>query len=431
MITEVKKMRKRIASLLIGGVLVAGSAFGLTACQDGGGKGNKIVLWGPAAQQLSLQEMVDQFLEENPNFGLEIELGVASEGSAYDYMSNDAKSGADVFAYANDQIANLYSIGALARLSPSTVEGLMSTNSEASVNAGKLGDGYYGYPYAADNGFFMYYDKSVVSEKQTHNLEDVLDACEAAGKYMIYQFATGWYVGSFMYGAGGQYTANYDGPTVTGVECNFDQLADGKYTYGELGGQQLIDFLNYNDYVVDGDDDKISEYLTAKEGCKVGACITGTWNAGVIKQYMGENYAATILPNWTSTLNNKTYPWKSFAGYKLYGVNSFSKHLPEAHKLAAFLSSEAMQEKRFDDNEIGPSNNNVAAMPKVKDNIAIAAISEQLKAENSVIQAATPGSYWTEMESFGGAMKEWEGTPAELLQRVKDLVTALKANKSN
>ena len=420
-------MKKRIASLIIGGVLVAGSAMGMTACKDGGGSSNKLVLWGPGAQQASLQEMVNLFLEANPDFGLEIELGIAGEGDAYGMMSNDVKSGADVFAYANDQIANLYSIGALARLSSSTVEGLLTTDSKAAVDAGKLGDGYYGYPYAADNGFFMYYDKSIITEEQTKNLEDVLDACAKAKKYIIYQFGTGWYAGSFIYGAGGEYNVTYDGSTVVDIQCNFDQKPDGgEYTYGQLGGQQLIDFYNYNDYVKDGDDDVISTYLNDN---KVGACITGTWNAGIIKEKLGaDKYAATILPDWTSSLDGKTYRWKSFAGYKLYGVNSYSSHLAEAHKLAAFLSSEAMQEKRFDDSEIGPSNLAVAAKDKVQNNIAIAAISEQLKAENSVVQTAMPGSYWTEMESFGGAMKEWEGSIDELLTRVQELVTALKAH---
>lgn len=424
-------MKKRIAALLVGSVLVAGSAMGLTACQGGGagsGKSNKLLLWGPSAQQESLQEMVNIFLEQNPDFGLEIELGIAGEGDAYGMMSNDPQSGADVFAYANDQIVNLYSIGALARLGETVVEGLKSTDSLDAVEAGKVGNGYYGYPYAADNGFFMYYDSSVIDEDQTHNLEDVLDACEAKGKYVIYQFGTGWYVGSFMYGAGAEYKVTYEGSTITDIVCTFDEKPEGSvYTYGEIGGQQLIDFKGH-EAAVDGDDTVISNYLAKG---KLGACITGTWNAGLIKSYLKDNYAATILPDWTSSLTEETYAWKSFAGYKLYGVNSFSKHLKEAHQLAAFLSGEAMQEKRFDDNEIGPSNLNVAAMDKVASNIAITTIREQIKPEHSIVQTPMPSAYWSEMESFGKAMIGWndrKGDDAKqtLLERVQALAAALK-----
>lgn len=122
-------MKKRIASLIMGGALATAAVMGFTGCggsdddkKDGGG--GKLTLWGPSAQQDSLQEMVDQFLEENPDFGLEIELGVAGEGDAYSLMSNDPEAGADVFAYANDQAVNLLSIGALARLTDSTVQKL-------------------------------------------------------------------------------------------------------------------------------------------------------------------------------------------------------------------------------------------------------------------------------------------------------------------
>ena len=435
-------MKKRLLSILLGGALLAGSTLGVTACS---GKSNKITLWGPSAQQESLKEMVAQFLEENPDFGLEIELGVAGEGDAYSMMSNDAQSGADVFAYANDQVVKLISLGALARLNDATVTELKSSNVLASVEAGKVGDYFYGYPYAADNGFFMFYDSSVVSEDDAKTLEGVLAACKAKKKYFLYQLTTGWYAGSFIYGAGGEYTAIYDGLVVSEVICNFDEKApDSNYTYGELGGQQLIDLRTANDYVVDGDDTQISNYLNAKGGSKLGACITGTWNAKLIQSKLQttdedgnlvDHYAATTLPTWKSSLDGKTYNWKSFAGYKLYGVNAYSKHIDKAHQLAAFLSSEKMQEKRFDDNQIGPSNTKVAALPKVTENLAISTINKQI-ATNSVIQRPTPDAYWTEMESFANAMKTW-GTPSEkedeeepvvttLADRVKKLVSALK-----
>ena len=411
---------------MLSSALVAGAAVGFAGCGD---KGGTITLWGPSAQQESLQEMVNLFLEKNPDYGLEIKLGIAGEGDAYSMMSNDPQSGADVFAFANDQIANLYSLGALARLGDSAVTDLKSANTEDSVNAGKIGDGYYGYPYAADNGFFMYYDKSVVSEEQAKTLQGVMDACAAAAansgksKYFIYQLTTGWYAGSFIYGAVGKYEVTYSGSSVSDIECNFDEKMPGSdYTYGEVGGQQLIDIKEYPAFV-DGDDAVISSYLS---GGRLGACITGTWNAGLIESYLGENYAATVLPTWESKLTHETYAWKSFAGYKLYGVNAFSKNLSKAHQLAAFLSGKDMQEKRFDDSAIGPSNKDVAAMEKVKNNIAISTITKQI-AENSVIQTAMPGSYWTEMESFANAMKSWDGS-GSLVERVQQLVTALKAN---
>lgn len=420
-------MRKRIASLLVGGILVAGSAMGFTACKSKDSS-NKLILWGPNEQQESLKQMVELFLEQNPDFSLDIEVQVASEGEAYAQMSKDPEAGADVYAFANDQIVNLYSIGALAPLGDAKVAEIKANNSASSVEACRIGEDYYGYPYAADNGFFLYYDSNVISAEEAKSLDKILAACDKNDKFFVYQLTTGWYAGSFIYGAGGEYTVTYEDAQVTDIKCNFDQKPEGSdYTYGELGGQALID-LRKNAMLKNGDDSVLKEYLNYKgKGNMVAACVTGTWNASFIADAFGDGYAATILPKWTSSLDGNTYDWKSFAGYKLYGVNSFSNHIDEAHELAAFLSSEAMQEKRFDDNEIGPSNTVVAAMDKVKANIAIGAISEQLKPENSVVQTAMPGSYWSEMESFATAMKDWDGK-GDLLQRVKDLVTALKAH---
>ena len=388
----------------------------------GSGGRDTLVLWGPSAQQDSLQEMVDLFLEENPDFGLKIELGVAGEVDVYAMMAFDPKAGADVFAYANDQVINLLSIGALAELTDSTVQKLKEENLEDAVNAGKVGDSYYGYPYAADNGYFMYYDKSVISEEQAKTLDGVLEACKAKNTYLLGDFTSPWYASSFIYGAGGEYSADYDFKTRKwSITCNFDQKAPGsEYTYGELGGQQLIDLYSHP-ACADFIDAKIPDYL--KLG-KMGACITGVWHASDIESYLGDNYAATVLPKWTSTLDGKTYDLKTFAGYKLYGVNSFSSHLPEAHQLAAFLSGAAMQEKRFDDSAIGPSNKTVAALDKVQDNVAFAAVNKQFDT-NSVIQTTIPSSYWNEIQYFATNLKNMDVISLELVQR---LVAALKAN---
>ena len=54
--------------------------------------------------------------------------------------------------------------------------------------------------------------------------------------------------------------------------------------------------------------------------------------------------------------------------------------------------------KRFDTLQTGPSNKEVAALDKVKNNIALAAFDAQRKAVNGVkFQDALPSSYWDAM----------------------------------
>lgn len=406
-------MKKQIVSLLACGTIVAGTVMGMTAC---GGGNKKMLVWGSSAQQAVLQEMCAQFLEENPDFGYEFEFGVVGEDSAKAQLETDPTVGAAVYAYANDQIIDLYNMGALAELPQSAVDKIKADNTAESVEAGKIGDKYYGYPYQADNGFFMYYDKSFINVNDTMTLGEVLDACDAHGKYFLYQVKTGWYVGSFMYGAGGSYTVDWDGAAASAVHQNFNEKAtavDGTksdYTIAEIGGHALYTLANHKKCVTDGDDTVIPTYIS---GNRLGAVITGTWNAAQLKAYFGENYAATRLPDYVSELDGKTYSWKSFAGYKLYGVNPNCGDVEKAQQLAAFLSSEAMQEKRYDAVEVGPSNKNVADLDKVKNNIALAAINEQFNGY-SVTQRPLPANYWSSMESFGENVLDWVGTDLAL-----------------
>ena len=413
---------KKILSIALCGALAATAAIGFAACDGKEEKG--LTVWGPSAQQESLKQMIAAFKEANPEITYEITVGVCGEGDGYSMMSNDPQSGADVYAFANDQLVNLYSIGVLSQLSPSTVASLTASEDATALESGKLGDKYYGYPYAADNGFFLYYDNSVVSAEQAKTVEGVLEACKAAGKSFIFEGTNSWYALSFAYGAGGKYEVTYNGTVVSEVKCNLDQKPDGgKYSYGQLGGDELARVLQ-NEATKIGDDTVIDNCLN--DG-SFGACIRGTWKGDAIKNALKDHYAATVLPKWTSELDGETYDWVSFAGCKLYGVNAYSQHPEDAHKLAAFLSSKAMQEKRFDDNGIGPSNKEVAAMKKVQDNAAVAAMMQQIRTA-SVIQTSMPANYWSEADSFGKAMELFDVTAlADLQERVEQMVTAFKS----
>ncbi|MDE6001137.1 MAG: extracellular solute-binding protein, partial [Clostridia bacterium] len=126
--------------------------------------------------------------------------------------------------------------------------------------------------------------------------------------------------------------------------------------------------------------------------------VSGTWNAKNIQQLLGDNYGICKLP--TVTVDEETVQLSSFKGYKIYGVNSHSKNLVEAHKLAQFLSSEAMQEIRFDNHNIGPTNKAVAALEKVANNETLAV----LNAQNAyaVEQKSVPSNFWSPLDTYGG-----------------------------
>ncbi|MDE5942935.1 MAG: extracellular solute-binding protein [Clostridia bacterium] len=399
--------KKGIISLLACGAMAVSATLGMTAC--GGDKGGSLTVWAASDEIPTLTKMIQAFKEENPDFGLDIKTGITGTGDALTNISTDPSAGADVYCYANDQLVDLINYQALSPIPEATVNQLKIDNYENSVNAGYHNGKYYGYPYAADNGYFLFYNKAVVSDTQAQTLEGILSACARAGKYFIYNMEEAWYVGTFFLGTGegcvgGTYTIEYENTTVSSAYTNFNEKAAGQdtYTIAQVGAQAMIDLVE--DYksvcFMSGDDDTIAQYLTGdKSGTMFGACISGTWNAKIMSEKLGENYGATKLPTFHSSLTDTDYQMGSLSGYKLYGVNPNTKYTAKAHQLAAFLTGEEMQELRFDELQTGPSNLKVAALDKVKQDIAQAAVAAQ--APFATLQGCYTDSYWNPMKQLG------------------------------
>lgn len=142
----------------------------------------KLTMWGAEEDQTMLREMADAFIEQNADKGnVTIEIGVQSESSAKDTVLADPESAADVFAFADDQLNELVNAGALQEvlLNPDDVK---SRNLPGSVGAATMNDKLYAYPMTADNGYFLYYDASVLSAEDVQSVDTMLEKAAAAGK---------------------------------------------------------------------------------------------------------------------------------------------------------------------------------------------------------------------------------------------------------
>ena len=339
-----------------------------------------------------------------------------SEADAAGTITTDVSAGADVYAFANDQLLVLQRAGALAQVGGSYLEDIRANNSASSVEAATFDGRVYAYPYSDDNGYFLYYDKSKVDSPET--LAGILEDCAASGSKFIFDLDNSWYDAAFFFGAGASYevTYNSDG-SVNTVACDFDDA-----TKGTVAGKAMIELANSSAFL-NGDDNSITAELT---GGTFGAAVSGTWNAKVISETLGENYAACKLP--TFEVDGQTYQMGSFAGCKLYGVNPTSDHLADAHRLAAFLSGEEMQQKRYDDMQIGPSNTKVAASDAVKANIALAALADQ--AQYATAQIAVPGGFWTAVEAFGQEVVAKTVTTENLAEKLKTMADLIRASEN-
>ena len=385
----------------------------LVACGSGDnnskatGEKKKVTLkvWGAQEEQELLGKLVEDFKKANPDKEYTIELGVVSEADAKTKVLEDTAAAADVFAFANDQLNDLVKAGALYEITKNKDE-IVSANSPSSIDAASKDGVLYGYPMTADNGYFLYYDKSVISADDAKSFEKMLEVSAAKDKKVVMDVSNGWYIASFFLGAGGKLELSKDGKQI----CDFNN------DNGVLAGESIKNITASKGFMT-GDDDVIKGGF----GKKIAAAVTGAWNAKDIKAILGDNYAATKLP--TFKLGDKDVQMSSFAGCKVVGVNTETKAPVDAMALAEFITNEKAQIERFEKRGLGPSNIKAASSDAVKADIALSALAEQSKYAYS--QNNVSGSYWAPAEAFGTAMeaKDYSKTVKQQLDAMVAQIT--------
>ena len=130
-----------------------------------------------------LKELTDKFQEKYADQKFDIQIGVESESTAKDTILTDVEAGADVYAFADDQLPDLVKAGALLKLddyaealqlADTTLDDVKAANVEGSIDAATIDGSLYAFPRAADNGYFLYYDSSVISEEAAASWDSFL-----------------------------------------------------------------------------------------------------------------------------------------------------------------------------------------------------------------------------------------------------------------
>ncbi len=375
----------------------------MTACApaEEAGSGEKITLtvWGAQEDQAMLKEMCAAYAEANPQNEYKFLFGVQGEADTADKVLNDVTSGPDVFSFPSDQLTRLYTGGALARIGGDIEADLKASNSAASIDAATLTiggeDQLYAYPVTADNCYFVYYDKTVFTNPEDMtSLDKMLDVAEAAGKTVHFKLNDdGWYLSSFFFADESlKYEVTYDdNMQETAININYNDAA------GLETMKALRSYINRDGLVVQTDDSKIIAAMTENNGQReAAAVITGIWNAKTLQELLGDNLGYCKLP--TANIGGTETQLSGYMGYKLMGVNGYSKNKGEAHKLAQWLTNEQNQIKRFETRGFRPTNIKADAMEAVVNDPVLAAIREQAQYNRN--QKGVPSTYWTPMGSL-------------------------------
>ncbi len=320
------------------------------------------------------ENLIEAFKSAYPEYAnatIHVESVSESDVAEYLLFSEDA---ADVYGFAEDQTARLVAAGKLDPVSEVYLSGVTQANSVNSVQAGTIGSTLYAYPMTADNGYFLFYNKSVISDPST--LEGILSACEAAGSVFCMEINSAWYQTAFFFGAGATltYDVDMDG-NVTACHSTYDSEAGVRALKSMEKVAASSAFRNTSS------PDGVQE--------PIGAIVAGTWYSYTMQELWGSDYACAKLP----TVDG--YQMSGFGGYKLMGVNPTEDQEKRAacQALADFLTNASSQLARYDAAAWGPSNLEAAASERVQSDEALTALSDQL--QYCLPQGVYPGYYWS------------------------------------
>ena len=340
------------------------------------------------------EQQIDAFEEANPGIVINATVEGVTESNSATNMITDVASGADLFCFAQDQLIRLVEAGALTKLGAAASDIVTNANDATSLKAATVGSDIYCYPLTSDNGYFMYYDKSVVQESSIDDLAAIVADCEAAGRTICMETdSSAWYLASFFFATGchSDWTMNEDG-TFAAVDDDWDS-PNGLIAL--KGMQQMV---------------KSSMYVSSSDGAQfaaavpAGVVVTGTWGASAAKEALGDNYAVADLPSFT--VDGTTYHMGSYSGCKLMGVKPQDDAVKTAvlHKLAQYLTSAECQLQRYELVGWGPSNLEAQQSDEVQADPALAALAAQN--EFATPQGQIHGSWWDIAKLLGNVAED-------------------------
>lgn len=364
-------MKKFLSMLLAVAMLLTVCAFSVAETT---GFDGEIKVWVADAAVEFTKAQIDAFKAANAEYAnMTVTVEPMGDDNAAAAMITDVESGADIYGFAQDQLSRLVAAGALEEVAPDNKPLVTAENDAGSVAAATLGDVMYAYPLTSDNGYFLYYDKSVVTDPNT--LETIIADCEKAGKGFYMEINSGWYQTAFFFGAGCTltYDVNNEGSLVA---CHCDYASEN----GVKALKAMISVAKSPAF---------SNASSASNATNIGAIVDGAWDAKTVQEKLGDNYAAAKLPTVAG------YQMGGFGGFKLLGVKpqTDDAKLAACDALAYYLASGDVQAARYDALQWGPSNLEAQKLDAIQTNAALSALAAQLS--HCVGQGQYPNEYWS------------------------------------
>ena len=356
-------------------------------------------VWAPSQALELVKKQVEDFKAAYPTKTFtNIEVSAMAEAESGTQVLNDASAAADVFGFASDHLNKLVDAKVLSEVA--FVNTVSEMNAPETVEAGKIKGTLYAYPETNDNGYYLVYDKTVVSEDKAGKLEDILAACKDAGKKFIFDCGNGYYACTYAFTAG----VKIDGLEEDGVTQKFVQYDENEAVKTLQAFSRLMHEYKGTFTSLD-----VAQIASGFSTGTLGAGVDGSWNTNADQKALGDNFGAAKLP--TINVDGTDKQLVSLFGYKYIGVNAASKFPASAQILAYYLHGEKCQEQRAEELGWGPSNKNVQGKPVITDNPIQQAIKQQ--SENACVQVNIAPTFWNPMGNLGNKLIADETDPED------------------
>lgn len=409
-------MKKRAVSALTAVVMVASLAVtGLAGCgsSDSDKESVRLMVWSPQGDQSKdkgewLQTCCNAFAEEHPEWDITFVYGVADEASSAGQVSQDAEASADVFLYANDNLTTMTDADALVKFGGKYREEIEATNSQTSLDSVTKDGEIYGVPFAI-NTWFLFYDKSVFSEEDVKNLDTMLEK-----GVVSFPFTNSWYLPAFYIG---------NGCTLFGDGTDASAGVDFGGEKAQEVTDYLIDLESNPNFRIDADGSGIAGM---RDG-SINAMFSGSWDAGAIKEALGDNMGVAALP--TYTLNGEEKQMYAYAGTKAVGVNAQSDYMVQAVELAIFLANEYSQRLHYELEDVVPCHTALLEDEEIMSDEVVAAINDTFN-RTSILQPnlAEMSNCWTPVENMGKGIRNGSITHENAAEQTEQMNEAMNSD---
>lgn len=376
----------------------------------------KLKVWAPDAAVNLVKQQIESFKKAYSDKKFDITVVAQGEQDAATQMLNDASAAADVFSFPSDQLNKLVDAGVIAPVAKGFTDYVTSSNSEDTIKAGTSKNTLYAYPETNDNGYYMVYDNTVVTEEDAKTLEGTLAACKKAGKKFIFDAGDGFYACTFAFTAGAKIDGlEEDGITQKFVKYDEDEAVKTLQAFAKLIKEYKGTFTSLN----------VKNVASGFKNGTCGAGVDGSWDTKVNQDSLGDKFGAAKLP--TIKVGDEDKQLVSMFGYKYIGVNGSSKYPNSAQILALYLSGEECQKQRTEELGWGPSNVNVQKDKVVTESPVLNAIKDQ--SQNSCTQVNIASTFWTPMGNLGNKLvaEEWNPDDADATRKLlQDTITNIR-----